>query len=116
MKNWTARASIIATFAGIIAIMLVLGVVSYDRLRTIDTEASAIESDHLHRQGDRGGARRNDRRVVHGHSRRRDELRRRCAARRAGGVTVISYRPRRTWRDALVQAAAITASDKSARA
>src|SRR4051812_33240757 len=47
MSSWNVRRRIIATFAAIIAIMLALGVVSYDRLRRIDEAATAIEGDHL---------------------------------------------------------------------
>jgi methyl-accepting chemotaxis protein WspA len=47
MKSLNARQRIIATFAAIIATMILLGAISYTRLGKIENEATAIETDHL---------------------------------------------------------------------
>src|SRR5471032_1270609 len=47
MKSLNARQRIIATFAAIIATMIVLGAISYNRLGAIEREATGIETDDL---------------------------------------------------------------------
>jgi methyl-accepting chemotaxis protein WspA len=47
MSTWNVRRRIVATFAAIIVIMVVLGVVTYLRLGEIESEAIAIQADHL---------------------------------------------------------------------
>ena len=45
MKNWTLRQRILASFAVIIAIMLLMVVVSYSRLLKIETSEVAVRDD-----------------------------------------------------------------------
>lgn len=45
MKNWTLRQRILASFAVIIAIMLLMVVVSYSRLLKIETSQEAVRDD-----------------------------------------------------------------------
>ncbi|MEO8336968.1 MAG: MCP four helix bundle domain-containing protein, partial [bacterium] len=47
MKSWTVRGRIIAAFAMIIAIMAVLGTVSFVQLRDIKRQAAVLEADVL---------------------------------------------------------------------
>lgn len=45
MKNWTLRQRILASFAVIIAIMLLMVVVSYSRLLKIESGETAVRDD-----------------------------------------------------------------------
>ncbi|MBK5300476.1 MULTISPECIES: methyl-accepting chemotaxis protein [Gammaproteobacteria] len=47
MKNWTLRLRILASFAVIIAIMLLMVVVSYSRLLSIESSESVVRSDSV---------------------------------------------------------------------
>ncbi|MBV7479060.1 methyl-accepting chemotaxis protein [Pseudomonas sp. PDM31] len=47
MKNWTLRQRILASFAVIIAIMLLMVVVSYSRLLTIESSEASVREDAL---------------------------------------------------------------------
>ncbi len=47
MKNWTLRQRILASFAVIIAIMLLMVVVSYSRLLTIENSEASVREDAL---------------------------------------------------------------------
>ena len=45
MKNWTLRQRILASFAVIIAIMLLMVVVSYSRLLKIEVSENSVRDD-----------------------------------------------------------------------
>ncbi|WP_339487417.1 methyl-accepting chemotaxis protein [Pseudomonas sp. EL_65y_Pfl2_R95] len=45
MKNWTVRLRIIASFAVVIAILLLLAVYTYTRLTSVDEEARSVQGD-----------------------------------------------------------------------
>ena len=47
MKNWTLRQRILASFAVIIAIMLLMIVAAYSRLVTIETAEEAVGTDSI---------------------------------------------------------------------
>ena len=47
MKNWSLRHRILASFAVVIAIMLLMVVVSYSRLEKIESDAEAVRSDSI---------------------------------------------------------------------
>ncbi len=47
MKNWTLRQRILASFAVIIAIMLLMVVVSYSRLLKIEENETSVREDAL---------------------------------------------------------------------
>ena len=47
MKNWTLRQRILASFAVIIAIMLLMVVVSYSRLLSIESSENVVRSDSV---------------------------------------------------------------------
>ncbi|MGH8467074.1 MAG: methyl-accepting chemotaxis protein, partial [Pseudomonas sp.] len=47
MKNWTLRQRILASFAAIIAIMLLMVVAAYSRLLTIQTAETAVRTDSI---------------------------------------------------------------------
>ena len=47
MKNWTLRQRILASFAVIIAIMLLMVVVSYSRLLKIEASEASVRDDAL---------------------------------------------------------------------
>ena len=47
MKNWTLRQRILASFAVIIAIMLLMVVASYSRLLSIQTSEETVRTDSI---------------------------------------------------------------------
>lgn len=47
MKNWTLRQRILASFAVIIAIMLLMVVVSYSRLLSIESSENVVRTDSV---------------------------------------------------------------------
>ena len=47
MKNWTLRQRILASFAVIIAIMLLMVVASYSRLLSIETSEEKVQTDSI---------------------------------------------------------------------
>ncbi|MGP0013283.1 hypothetical protein, partial [Pseudomonas sp.] len=47
MKNWTLRQRILASFAVIIAIMLLMVVASYSRLLSIESSEESVRTDAI---------------------------------------------------------------------